>query len=384
MVAVVRATVPLLKAVEKEQQIPEKKRRKLHASSSSSKTTRTTRLHLLLLFLLVVAIESRKTRLTWVNGIAYLPIHMEEGEVFISKLFGGEKVRFCYNPTKQVHDEDTYGYLSDLTQAGTQKLGVVTAEVNTLAQFLKESVAAVGRKGVVVHIAHSQGALITALASKQLTPLEMSQIEVLTFGGAAAIRKTTQTPFRRCVNYYSVNDPLLLVVPLAAQALRSGLVSDEEFVFLMPRMGDPISDHNLIGETYAQALEWEGKRFQMSHRSLLHRLLKPIIVALLAFASSLAHRLDESLKTVLRHILKWCIICYSTCKVYFDLFVSKVNEKVWRPLLAVMALLVEWIMVQKRFVTGEDKYVPVSPELMVGSTDKTATVQKVTTAVNSQ
>lgn len=298
---------------------------------------------------------------------------MEEGEVFISKLFGGEKVCICYNPTKQAHYEDTYGYLSDLTQAGTQKLGVITAEVNTLAQFLRESVAAVGRKGVVVHIAHSQGALITSLAAKQLSPLEMSQIEVLTFGGAAAIRKTTQTPFRRCVNYYSVNDPLLLVVPSAAQALRSGLVSDEEFVFLMPRRGDPIKDHDLIGDTYAQALEWEGKRFQMSHRSFLYRLLKPLIVALLAFASSLATRLDESLQTVLRHILKWFIYCYTTCKFYSDLLNEKLKEKIIRPLVAVVALLVEWIMVKKRSMTGEDKYVPVSPVMMESST--TTTVQ---------
>ena len=321
--------------------------------------------HLLLHGLLLARrVACRKTRLTWVNGIAYHLDHMEEGEVFISKLFGGEKVRYCYNPTKQAHYEDAYGYLSDLTQAGTQKLGVVTAEVNTLVQFLKDAVAAVGRKGVVVHIAHSQGALITALASKQLTPLEMSQIEVLTFGGAAAIRKTAQTPFRRCVNYYSVNDPLLLVVPSAAQALRSGLVSDEEFVFLMPRLGDPISDHNLIGETYAQALEWEGKRFQMSHRSVVGRMLRPLLMSLIALASSFSHYLDQVLKTVLRNIIKWSIFCYDTTKLCVDRVHKQLQQKILRPLLALLAFVVDWILEKKRFVTGEDKYVPVSPEFM--------------------
>eukprot|EP00977_Amphora_coffeiformis_P005493 scaffold1168_cov167-Amphora_coffeaeformis.AAC.26 len=275
--------------------------------------------------------QARKARVTWVNGIAYHMDHMTEGEDFISKLFGGEPIRFCYNPTKQAHLEDAYGYLSDLTQAGTQKLGVVTAEVNTLAQFLRESVAAVGRKGVVVHIAHSQGALITALASKQLTPLEMSQIEVLAFGGAAAIRKTAQTPFRRCVNYYSVNDPLLLVVPSAAQALRSGLVSDEEFVFLMPRLGDPIADHNLIGPTYAQALEWEGRRFQLQHRSMAYRTLRPGLVLLLAFVTNMSRHLDDTLKAIIRKIV------------------------------------LKWLCELKRSITGEDKFVPVSPQLMDAS-----------------
>ena len=316
--------------------------------------------------------QARKARVTWVNGIAYHMDHMTEGEDFISKLFGGEPIRFCYNPTRQTQGnyEDAYGYLSDLTQAGTQKLGVVTAEVNTLAQFLRESVAAVGRKGVVVHIAHSQGALITALASKQLTPLEMSQCEVLAFGGAAAIRKTAQSPFRRCVNYYSVNDPLLLVVPSAAQALRSGLVSNEEFVFLMPRLGDPISDHNLIGPTYAQALGWEGKRFQLRHRSLAYRTLRPVLVALLAFATNLSRHLDEMLKVIIRNILHWSIAIYTFLRKHLDHLSAKMKEKILKPLVLFFKLVVEWMFELKRSITGEEKFVPVSPQLMdVGNVD---------------
>lgn len=288
-----------------------------------------------------VVVQGRAARLTWVNGIAYHWDHMEEGEEVISKLFGGEKVRFCYNPTKQVHYEDTYGYLSDLTQAGTQKLGMVTEEVNTLVQFLRESVLAVGRRGVVVHIAHSQGALITALAAKQLTPLEMSQIEVLAFGGAAAIRKTAQTPFRRCINYYSVNDPLLFVVPSAAQALRSGLVSDEEFCFLAPRLGDPVADHNLIAPTYAQALGWEGKRFQMQHRSLLYRLLRPLLVA------------------CLRKMLWWCATCYEVTRKCANLLDAFVQERIVRPLLVFVKLLLAWVLQLRRSLVGEEKFVPV-------------------------
>src|SRR6056300_1365770 len=70
-------------------------------------------------------------------------------------------------------------------------------------RHLKTAVAEVGKRGRVLHIAHSQGALVTALAAKQLTPLEMNQIEILAFGGAAALRKTPETPFSRCINYYS-------------------------------------------------------------------------------------------------------------------------------------------------------------------------------------
>jgi predicted transcriptional regulator len=146
---------------------------------------------LLLLIAPRITLAVRKTRLTWVNGIAYGLHHMESEKHDISKLFGGKEVEYCRNPTSMSNDEDLLGYYSDLTQAGTQKLGRMTAEVNKLVDHLKESIAKVGKRGKVIHIAHSQGALLTALASKLLTPLEMSQIEVLAFGGAAALRKNS-------------------------------------------------------------------------------------------------------------------------------------------------------------------------------------------------
>lgn len=60
--------------------------------------------------------------------------HMEEGQKGISDLFGGKRVIYCYNPTSMSHEEDTVGYIGDLTQAGTQKLGRITEEVNTLVR----------------------------------------------------------------------------------------------------------------------------------------------------------------------------------------------------------------------------------------------------------
>jgi hypothetical protein len=152
---------------------------------------------------------------------------------------------------------------------------------------LKNAVAAVGKRGRVIHIAHSQGALVTALAAKHLTPLEMNQMEVLAFGGAEALRKTPKTPFARCINYYSVNDPLLFVVPSAAQALRSGFVHDEEFCFLAPRSGDPVEDHSLLGPTYAKALYWEGQLFQTKYQSLAFRSFRFLVLLILNLARAL-------------------------------------------------------------------------------------------------
>lgn len=76
----------------------------------------------------------RKTRLTWVNGIAYTLQHMEASKGEISNLFGNKPVIYCHNPTAMSHDDDLVGYLGDLTQAGTQKLGRITAEVDNLVR----------------------------------------------------------------------------------------------------------------------------------------------------------------------------------------------------------------------------------------------------------
>lgn len=85
-----------------------------------------------LLLLLRHAVAVRKTRLTWVNGIGHNLGHMHRDAPLIAKLFGGEAVLFCHNPTSMTSEDDMIGYFGDLTQAGSQKLGRITEEVNTL------------------------------------------------------------------------------------------------------------------------------------------------------------------------------------------------------------------------------------------------------------
>jgi hypothetical protein len=311
---------------------------------------------------LVRPCKARKTRLTWVNGIAHNLEHMEEGRIVISSLFGGKQVIFCYNPTAMVNEDDVMGYLGDLTQAGAQYLGRITAEVDVLVKHLREAVVAVGKRGRVIHIAHSQGALITHLAAKQLTVAEMSQIEVLAFGGAAALRRTVQTPFNRCVNYYSVNDPLLFVVPQAAQALRSGFVGNEEFCFLSPRIGDPIRDHNLVGPTYLQALAWEGSRFRNEHQSIAYRAMRTVGLFLRALLHALAAKLHSILKVLLRPVLLWSLLVYMWTQ-QLVLRISKLAKHVKLRVIprafVLFSLVLEWFICSIRNWTGQEEFVPV-------------------------
>jgi len=65
----------------------------------------------------------KASKITWVNGIGYNYDHMENTQLSISSLFGGTPVLFCHNPTSMTTEDDYLGYIGDLTQAGTQKLG---------------------------------------------------------------------------------------------------------------------------------------------------------------------------------------------------------------------------------------------------------------------
>lgn len=310
-----------------------------------------------------------KTILTWVNGIGHNIDHMNDGQTLLSSIFGGKPIRFCHNPTAKETEDDTMGYIRDLGQATGQKvMGKITDEVGDLVEHLREAVKDVGPTGKVIHIAHSQGALITNLAAKNLTKAEMSQIEVLCYGGAVSIHRSNECPFARCVNYYSVNDPLLLVNPRASRALRTGVwgmgsgvstgdglaamldpLTEPEFVFLTPRGNDPIIDHGLTGPTYIDALRWEGRRYQSLYLPIWQPVVRTAMLQTIStgkFTSELAYELF-----VMRII------------VPIIMFVIAVNAWVKRnaivPVLLFFVMIWESLQQILRTWKGDDVYQPV-------------------------
>ncbi len=241
---------------------------------------------------------------------------------------------------------------------------------------MKEAVQIVGPKGKVIHIAHSQGALITSLAVKRLTKQEMSQMEIICFGGAEAMESSSTYPFARCINYYSVNDPLLFVVPSAAKALRSGFMgvggikhhknnggqsitasslaalvdpdAEPEFVFLTPRAGDPIEDHGLFGPTYIDALRWEGRRYVTLYLAPWH----PIVHFMNMKSQHVSEFLTMTLKVILRNTALPLI-----------LFVMRVNqwikEKIIVPIAVFLIMIWQKLLEVIRILRGDDIYEPV-------------------------
>lgn len=232
----------------------------------------------------------RRTKLTWVNGIAHLKEHMVDPTFVISTIFGNVKVDYCHNPSCMTSEADYIGFLKDATQASTHQMGRITPEVDSLVEHLRDALAQVGKSGRVIHIAHSQGSVITWLAAKRLTAEECRRIEIISFGGAATIC-TSEFQFARCINYYSVNDPILNVVPSAVKTLKSGFFSGggmkQEIIFLASRTGDPVTDHGLLNPTYLEALMWEGRRYQSLYLSPLGKMVDGSAAFVAPLASSL-------------------------------------------------------------------------------------------------
>mmetsp|Transcript_7158 Transcript_7158/g.10261 ORF Transcript_7158/g.10261 Transcript_7158/m.10261 type:complete len:198 (-) Transcript_7158:184-777(-) len=168
----------------------------------------------------------------------------------------------------------------------------------------------------------------------------MEQIEIICFGGAESIHRTSQQPFARCINYYSINDPLLLVVPSAARALRTGFlgsaqISDNaigsgepEFVFLSPRSGDPIIDHGLLGPTYIDALEWEGRRYCKLYLPLWHPLASKL--------TGVGRQMDANLRSALK-------VIFFQIFLPFILFVERVNMRIKELVIAPIILFLKYV-----------------------------------------
>ncbi len=255
-----------------------------------------------------------------------------------------------------------------------KKKTMKSSNVDT-CRHLKEAVQKVGPNGRVIHIAHSQGALITSLAVKRLTKQEMSQMEVICFGGAEALECSETYPFARCINYYSINDPLLFVVPSAAKALRSGFMgmggikhhkcggrqstasslaalvdpdAEPEFVFLTPRAGDPIEDHGLFGPTYIDALRWEGRRYVTLYLAPWH----PIVQFAVRKSNAFSIALTIIFKAILRKTLFPVIAFVMMTNMW-------IKENVILPIAILISMIWEKIQLWLRIIRGENVYEPI-------------------------
>ena len=211
--------------------------------------------------------------LTFVNGIYHSEKEVRELAIYLRCMFRSD-VRTFYNPSSGSWVKDAYKAGFELVLRPND---LILAK--QLAEHLRSALREVHpKKGHVLHIAHSGGAIITYLAAKyHLTKAESNRIDVVTLGAG---RSLTHKYFKgRLYNYYARNDPVLLVESRAAQLLKKttnhtySLVRDSKhnttFVFLEAVAQDTIYDHAVDGPTYRQALGWEAREFQARLRQMM-------------------------------------------------------------------------------------------------------------------
>ena len=145
-----------------------------------------------------------KVLISYINGIYHSEQDCIDLAEQIKKIFNID-VRAFYYPS-------TGSWLKDVLKIGASLF--LKSKRNQIALqlslHLKSILNEVGSNGRILHIAHSAGAVITYLAARyHLTTDERNQIDVITLGGGRSI---TRKYFNgRIVNYYSSNDPLVIV-----------------------------------------------------------------------------------------------------------------------------------------------------------------------------
>ena len=162
-----------------------------------------------------ILLETKSLRISYINGIYHSKDECQELVDDLEKAFK-TKVRPFYLPStgSWVKDAIKAGYILAFRPKEIDLALNLTIHLRTLLDEVKPH-------GRVLHIAHSAGAIITYLSAKyHLTNEEKSRIDVITFGGG---RSLTRKHFPgKLINYYSQNDPLVLIDSRAGKLFRVG------------------------------------------------------------------------------------------------------------------------------------------------------------------
>ena len=182
-------------------------------------------------------------RATCINGIGNTRKDAEGMIGRISEILGNVSVAGIYDAT--------HGFVADFFECILLKLGFATKSVHLLVDRWRELFQEMNN-GTIHHFAHSQGALTTRVALKQLTPEERDMIDVVTLGGAAII---TREECKGAYNYVSKSD----LVPLLD--IKNLYFGNANVVHLPCQSKNKWFDHGFNSPTYQNVLKEEGFNF---------------------------------------------------------------------------------------------------------------------------
>ena len=212
---------------------------------------------------------SDKIRLTLINGILNSRQDAIGNAKMISEFHGDVAIHYIYAAT--------YGFTPDIfLYAFFAKLGFATEQARLLAGAWKSLITEMGGTqsgGIIVHYAHSRGAIDTYRALELLTEEERKMIRIVTFGSATLAGNES---CKGLIHYVSTRD-IWPIVGSPIEIAKALFTKRDDLVFLTPQEKASFPDHVMDDpdSTYRAKLQEIGRKFQQEHRRGLRLTPKP-------------------------------------------------------------------------------------------------------------
>ncbi len=165
----------------------------------------------------------------------------------ISETHGGVQVVLLFNPTR--------GFMNDLLTCALLKCGIKTAYESMCAEHFKNTLS-----GDPIHqfrvTAYSQGCTRLNNTGDLLTGDQRQHISVNAYGPATIIGERR---FGGVNNYLSRLDGVPITSTL--NYIKNVAGFDSNVTFLSPHSKNPLTEHYLLGETYSEQIEKNGRDF---------------------------------------------------------------------------------------------------------------------------
>jgi hypothetical protein len=201
---------------------------------------------------------SEKVRLTVINGILNQKKDWQELIQCISQSHGNVNVHSVYWPSEG-WTKDVYKGL----MANSGHLSDAVKDLVILWRSLIEEMGGIDSDCLIIHYAHSIGAVETNVAKQLLTPAEMQKIKVCTFGTPHLY---PNTDYLDVTHYISQRDGVIFLKPLAYFAA----ITDPNYkiVLIGDDKGPPLIDHFINFGTYHDKILDLGAEFESTYGSV--------------------------------------------------------------------------------------------------------------------
>ena len=199
-------------------------------------------------------------RITFLNGIMTSHDEMIHSTALISDTHGGVNVHYIYRATK--------GWTWDIAQSTlTKAADFIAPQAYLLADRWKGLIKEMGGTqsgGLIIHYAHSIGAVDSLRAAELLTPAEQKMIRVIALGPATMLHEEY---VESATNYVSARDGVCLLDPVGI--IKAILYEENNVVFLSSVFdGAPLVDHLFTSDTYREIWESLGAEFVSEYGSV--------------------------------------------------------------------------------------------------------------------